>query len=135
MFFFFKQKTAYELRISDWSSDVCSSDLVMAVGRAHRKDGDVAWLHGFAAVILDQHGLAGQHDNELVFILMPVALGGRRAGRQDDLAGAEILELRRVADTAIPETGNLRREGFGGAGPVGRFDPVEVELGDPKLRW
>src|SRR3546814_20131826 len=26
-FFFFKQKTAYELRISDWSSDVCSSDL------------------------------------------------------------------------------------------------------------
>src|SRR3546814_8844018 len=30
-FFFFKQKTAYEMRISDWSSDVCSSDLV---GRA-----------------------------------------------------------------------------------------------------
>src|SRR3546814_5420055 len=28
MFFFFKQKTAYEMRISDWSSDVCSSDLV-----------------------------------------------------------------------------------------------------------
>src|SRR3546814_2624656 len=30
-FFFFKQKTAYEMRISDWSSDVCSSDL--AVGQ------------------------------------------------------------------------------------------------------
>src|SRR3546814_8718875 len=29
MFFFFKQKTAYEMRISDWSSDVCSSDLIM----------------------------------------------------------------------------------------------------------
>src|SRR3546814_2028594 len=28
VFFFFKQKTAYEMRISDWSSDVCSSDLV-----------------------------------------------------------------------------------------------------------
>src|SRR3546814_8439493 len=28
MFFFFKQKTAYEMRISDWSSDVCSSDLI-----------------------------------------------------------------------------------------------------------
>src|SRR3546814_5079591 len=27
-FFFFKQKTAYEMRISDWSSDVCSSDLI-----------------------------------------------------------------------------------------------------------
>src|SRR3546814_6446081 len=29
-FFFFKQKTAYEMRISDWSSDVCSSDLLAA---------------------------------------------------------------------------------------------------------
>src|SRR3546814_17812102 len=33
-FFFFKQKTAYEMRISDWSSDVCSSDLL-----ARRRDG------------------------------------------------------------------------------------------------
>src|SRR3546814_5183798 len=32
LFFFFKQKTAYEMRISDWSSDVCSSDLVVAKG-------------------------------------------------------------------------------------------------------
>src|SRR3546814_6493115 len=31
-FFFFKQKTAYEMRISDWSSDVCSSDLLLATG-------------------------------------------------------------------------------------------------------
>src|SRR3546814_4085975 len=31
VFFFFKQKTAYEMRISDWSSDVCSSDLVARV--------------------------------------------------------------------------------------------------------
>src|SRR3546814_1365592 len=31
MFFFFKQKTAYEMRISDWSSDVCSSDLSLGV--------------------------------------------------------------------------------------------------------
>src|SRR3546814_4483348 len=30
VFFFFKQKTAYEMRISDWSSDVCSSDLPMS---------------------------------------------------------------------------------------------------------
>src|SRR3546814_5237199 len=29
VFFFFKQKTAYEMRISDWSSDVCSSDLTL----------------------------------------------------------------------------------------------------------
>src|SRR3546814_2785880 len=31
VFFFFKQKTAYEMRISDWSSDVCSSDLTAVV--------------------------------------------------------------------------------------------------------
>src|SRR3546814_3867631 len=31
--FFFKQKTAYEMRISDWSSDVCSSDLAQRTGR------------------------------------------------------------------------------------------------------
>src|SRR3546814_3668258 len=32
LFFFFKQKTAYEMRISDWSSDVCSSDLLDRAG-------------------------------------------------------------------------------------------------------
>src|SRR3546814_1819541 len=35
-FLFFKQKTAYEMRISDWSSDVCSSDLL---GGIHRPSG------------------------------------------------------------------------------------------------
>src|SRR3546814_21109776 len=34
-FFFFKQKTAYEMRISDWSSDVCSSDLWSSAGTDH----------------------------------------------------------------------------------------------------
>src|SRR3546814_2821048 len=33
LFFFFKQKTAYEMRISDWSSDVCSSDLLTVARR------------------------------------------------------------------------------------------------------
>src|SRR3546814_5797427 len=32
--FFFRQKTAYEMRISDWSSDVCSSDLALNLRRA-----------------------------------------------------------------------------------------------------
>src|SRR3546814_1886779 len=36
VFFFFKQKTAYEMRISDWSSDVCSSDLVAFRGDRQR---------------------------------------------------------------------------------------------------
>src|SRR3546814_1460895 len=36
VFFFFKQKTAYEMRISDWSSDVCSSDLLVQQRDAQR---------------------------------------------------------------------------------------------------
>src|SRR3546814_8833040 len=42
MFFFFKQKTEYEMRISDWSSDVCSSDL---------PNGDVLWVKAPAWLI------------------------------------------------------------------------------------
>src|SRR3546814_6944286 len=38
MFLFFKQKTAYELRISDWSSDVCSSDLWSHSNHRHFRD-------------------------------------------------------------------------------------------------
>src|SRR3546814_1243868 len=63
VFFFFKQKTAYEIRISDWSSDVCSSDLgqVLLAGNAelHRRgtgcQQDVA---GFQGVVADGHGVA-----------------------------------------------------------------------------
>src|SRR3546814_5984153 len=40
MFFFFKQKTAYEMRISDWSSDVCSSDLI-----ARKREPDISGRH------------------------------------------------------------------------------------------
>src|SRR3546814_11548476 len=36
-FFFFKQKTAYEMRISDWSSDVCSSDLIVRPAQQARR--------------------------------------------------------------------------------------------------
>src|SRR3546814_9549173 len=42
---FFKQKTAYEMRISDWSSDVCSSDLADARAAAGDEDGVAAGLH------------------------------------------------------------------------------------------
>src|SRR3546814_1693295 len=46
LFFFFKQKTAYEMRISDWSSDVCSSDLVPAPRHSGgRGRGDLQQVH------------------------------------------------------------------------------------------
>src|SRR3546814_5440861 len=38
-FFFFKQKTAYEMRISDWSSDVCSSDLALNTQQFFARNG------------------------------------------------------------------------------------------------
>src|SRR3546814_2241221 len=53
MLFFFKKKTAYEMRISDWSSDVCSSDLLQVMA------GFTADLHGrmggCAVVVEQQH--------------------------------------------------------------------------------
>src|SRR3546814_5814777 len=45
--FFFKQKTAYEMRISDWSSDVCSSDLRHAGQFDERAARDLAAHHRF----------------------------------------------------------------------------------------
>src|SRR3546814_3837740 len=44
LFFFFKQKTAYEMRISDWSSDVCSSDLrqIASIAGFRTRDGGAA---------------------------------------------------------------------------------------------
>src|SRR3546814_4500991 len=45
MFFFFKQKTAYEMRISDWSSDVCSSDLLGEDVTAPAQDAEFVLYH------------------------------------------------------------------------------------------
>src|SRR3546814_12587994 len=44
-FFFFKQKTAYEMRISDWSSDVCSSDLQQGGGSMRGLPLDLGMIH------------------------------------------------------------------------------------------
>src|SRR3546814_6780915 len=58
IFFFFKQKTAYEMRISDWSSDVCSSDL-SAVARVRRAGREVRAVDvgvGAAAAVAQRGG-------------------------------------------------------------------------------
>src|SRR3546814_21160759 len=47
-FFFFKQKTAYEMRISDWSSDVCSSDLITGEPPAFCAGADLSHLSSSA---------------------------------------------------------------------------------------
>src|SRR3546814_19453181 len=56
-FFFFKQKTAYELRISDWSSDVCSSDLARPREIAQQHVGEQSSVD-IAAAQDDADGLA-----------------------------------------------------------------------------
>src|SRR3546814_16240124 len=56
MFFFFKQKTAYDMRISDWSSDVCSSDLWSAGDVPPRCRLVGAGLGGPAQVALGDEG-------------------------------------------------------------------------------
>src|SRR3546814_9730481 len=62
-FFFFKQKTAYEMRISDWSSDVCSSDLdPRAVARGTESPHPVAV--GVAGGVAEDPWLAGDRGDE-----------------------------------------------------------------------
>src|SRR3546814_3410051 len=80
MFFcFFKQKTAYEMRISDWSSDVCSSDL----------DGEYVARHG--------HGYSRfQHAEHGIILVLPLADGlvpGAIHGWGDAPAAAFLFPL------------------------------------------
>src|SRR3546814_7160538 len=59
VFLFFKQKTAYEMRISDWSSDVCSSDLVL--GQDPLELGLLHPGHEAAALVHVADGLGERH--------------------------------------------------------------------------
>src|SRR3546814_4839136 len=59
--FFFKQKTAYDMRCSDWSSDVCSSDLVILSGR-RINDGMGAFI---AARVVKMLGKSGKLSDSL----------------------------------------------------------------------
>src|SRR3546814_17052195 len=97
-FFLFKQKTAYEMRISDWSSDVCSSDLgddrraIALAARAAEGNGEWAamahWVAGLAAFRSDDCTCAAGH-----FARFPTA-----AHSQEPAPAAESST--RAADTA-----------------------------------
>src|SRR3546814_16101225 len=100
LFFFFKQKTAYEMRISDWSSDVCSSDLVVKADVVVDEkivtlagDDEVvvavgADLGGAASLLGDQ---GGNHGKEVALGLLAAEgaahsahLGRHRIGRSEE---------------------------------------------------
>src|SRR3546814_16418375 len=97
LFFCFKQKTAYEMRISDWSSDVCSSDLIEQT--LHQRGGNVI-IPAFAVgrtqqIIYQIHQLArqGRLEHPKVFVDSPMATEVTRITRQhlrrfDEQAGA-----------------------------------------------
>src|SRR3546814_8515123 len=81
--FFFKQKTADEMRISDWSSDVCSSDLGYALGCA-----DIgrtrAWLEGQGLACADTGRGA-------IRVAPPAALGGTLVRSETRRVGNECV--------------------------------------------
>src|SRR3546814_18381416 len=93
-FFFFKQKTAYEMRISDWSSDVCSSDLDARLGEEELRQG-AGKIRSAIADQLEQALLASRasvmlHDAEHVAHLPAAAVlqavfldDGAAGGAQD----------------------------------------------------
>src|SRR3546814_7850187 len=60
-FFFFKQKTAYEMRISDWSSDVCSSDLLNGIAGAEARG--ILERRGVSTAIAKTFGLGFAPDS------------------------------------------------------------------------
>src|SRR3546814_16446347 len=76
MFFFFKQKTAYEMRISDWSSDVCSSDLKKPANQCATGDSpDQFRQHAITeAVSLIHPLLRAARPDRLVLVCMPEPL-------------------------------------------------------------
>src|SRR3546814_3414323 len=85
MFFFFKQKTAYEMRISDWSSDVCSSDLAFTcTGRTQK---GVRRSQPGTSLTPMRGALAGRADDQ-----------DPRLGRRQRLAGRPEAHPRQAHD-------------------------------------
>src|SRR3546814_720597 len=121
-FFFFKQKTAYEMRISDWSSDVCSSDLddwFRIVVNAATRDKDMAWIERQAAAFdievrerSDLSMVAVQGPNARDKALGLIAEDDRaRVGKLGKFAGIEA----KAADGAslfVARTGYTGEDGF-----------------------
>src|SRR3546814_6424652 len=126
VFFLFKQKTAYEMRISDWSSDVCSSDLLLQ-RRVDQKGGGDQPLR---ARRLQPLGLAvedariGVEARQIGFGVggTPNGVVAAQEARHVEI-GADILDhdIGRIApaadrDIALREGEAVERGGLGGGG-------------------
>src|SRR3546814_2568511 len=94
--FFFKQKTAYEMRISDWSSDVCSSDLhhvdvAQVCDTHHGFRGELRVVEGDQALARDLHRRGGDADVAEVEV-EEIAVFADPADAEDAIADAELLQ-------------------------------------------
>src|SRR3546814_3292265 len=114
MLFCFKQKTAYEMRISDWSSDVCSSDLVALRRIALR---------------------LGRHPRDRIGQLLRRSLA-ERGDRQCRLAVPERVEDRAGLHDLRPEQHHVQvaEVGVGGGVEVLLPDVAPAQHGDPAVR-
>src|SRR3546814_18716132 len=99
MFFFFKQKTAYEMRISDWSSDVCSSDLLALVWVGGASFQFVARAQAGATTFLAESPLTKKRDRSAV----PFLFGAYppSACRRERTGDASRSEARRVGRECV----------------------------------
>src|SRR3546814_8993497 len=110
LFFFFKQKTAYEMRISDWSSDVCSSDLARSDAQrlAHRIDVD-AGACALGIFALQQMGdAAGEFDDFQAALDVALRVGqhlamfgGEQQGQFVHILFDQLLEAEHDAGAAL----------------------------------
>src|SRR3546814_15044033 len=98
-FFFVKQKTAYEMRISDWSSDVCSADLA-GFSRPKMKYGRILAVE-IAGGGLDIDGLAGLDDEAAIAALTRVKGIGRWTAEIYLLFALGDREERRVGKECV----------------------------------
>src|SRR3546814_394516 len=100
LLFFFKQKTAYEMRISDWSSDVCSSDLGAAAAAAAAETARKTFEEGATGDALPRHTVPG---GEIGVVDALVALGfaaSKGEARRLIKGGGARLDGEKVADEA-----------------------------------
>src|SRR3546814_15446829 len=117
VFFFFKQKTAYEMRISDWSSDVCSSDL--GGGELRRFGREIGVLDARLGFRQIGDGRRQIVDRRLEPVLLRTQVGALRRDRLDRVV--EDAERRRgigrgpQADIRNRRAGEERRGGEGRA--------------------
>src|SRR3546814_16503032 len=99
-FFFFKQKTAYEMRISDWSSDVCSSDLLTLFYIAGRGVERLAEFHDVDAALTQRRperrrGIRGP-GRHLQLEDRKSVVSGKSVSVCVDLGGRRIIKKKRT---------------------------------------